>query len=231
MSGQSRESEAARTIEQLTSSRRRVVEAYEVERRRIERDLHDGAQQYLVAAALKLGEARLAPAVQAEPGLATLLAEAGQSLADGLAALRRTVRGIHPQVLSEQGLAAALTEVAATAANPVRVVCPHPLPDLPEAVLAVGYFVACEAVTNAAKYAPGAPVSVLLGADERLRISVVDQGPGGAQVVAGHGLAGLVERLAAFGGELQLTSPAGGPTRLVATIPLLLHRGEPGVRL
>ena len=225
------EEDAARTIERLTNSRRVIVEAYEIERRRIERDLHDGAQQYLVAASMKLGEAQLSPAVRSDPELAVLLTEAGKALSDGLSALRRTVRGIHPQVLGERGLEAALGDVATTAANPVRIVCPNPLPKLPEGVLAVGYFFVCEAITNAAKHVPGIPVTVLLSADQDLRISVLDEGPGGARIIPGHGLAGMVERLPPFGGRLSLTSPPGGPTQLIATIPVLLHRGESGVNL
>ncbi|MFT3875072.1 MAG: histidine kinase [Propioniciclava sp.] len=223
------EQDAARQIAALTASRRVIVDAYEVERRRIERDLHDGTQQYLVAALMKLGEARMAPSVAADPWLGRLLAEAQDALGRGLDSLRATVRGIHPQVLVEQGLEAALADVAQGAASPVRIVCPHPLPSLPEGVLATGYFFACEAIANATKYAPGAPITVLLATDTHLRVSVVDAGPGGARLVPGHGLAGMRERLAAFGGDVTISSPAGGPTQVVATVPLLLHRGEPGV--
>lgn len=220
-----------REIEALTASRRVIVDAYEVERRRIERDLHDGTQQYLVAAAMLLGEARTSPAVAADPQLADLLGQAQQALARGLDALRTTVRGIHPQVLVEQGLVAALTDVAQASASPVRVVCPHPLPQLPEGVLAASYFFACEAIANAAKHAPGAPVTVLLTTDSHLRVSVVDNGPGGARLLPGHGLSGMRERLAAFGGDVTISSPPGGPTQVVASVPLLLNRGEPGVAL
>ncbi|MGC3953826.1 MAG: sensor histidine kinase [Propionicimonas sp.] len=231
--GRSRDPErdAVREIEALTASRRVIVDAYEVERRRIERDLHDGTQQYLVAAAMLLGEARTSPAVAADPQLADLLGQAQQALARGLDALRTTVRGIHPQVLVEQGLVAALTDVAQASASPVRVVCPHPLPQLPEGVLAASYFFACEAIANAAKHAPGAPVTVLLTTDSHLRVSVVDNGPGGARLRPGHGLSGMRERLAAFGGDVTISSPPGGPTQVVASVPLLLNRGEPGVAL
>ncbi len=227
----SHEAAAARTIAELTASRRAIVDAYEVERRRIERDLHDGTQQYLVAAAMKVGEAQLSPAVATDPQLAGLLREAQQAISRGLDALRATVRGIHPQILTQQGLAAALADVAVASANPVRIICPAPLPRLPEGVLAASYFFATEAITNAAKYAPGAPVTVLLVADDHLRVSVVDAGPGGARLKVGQGLAGMRERLAAFGGQLTISSPPGGPTQVAATIPLLLNRGEPGVQL
>lgn len=96
-------------------------------------------------------------------------------------------------------------------------------------MLACGYFFGTEALTNAAKHTPGAPVSVLVTSDDSLRITVVDEGHGGAQVVPGHGLAGMAERLAAFGGEMSLSSPPGGPTRVAGSIPLLLDRGQPGV--
>ncbi len=222
----SHEETAARRIEELTASRRIIVDAYEVERRRIERDLHDGTQQYLVSAMMQLGEARLSPSVGADPELARRLADAQATVKQGLEALRRTVRGIHPQALVELGLEEALTEVAESVDDEVRVDCPHPLPPLPEGVLASAYFFAVEAITNSRKHAPGSPISVLLVADERLRVSVVDRGPGGARLVDGHGLAGMRERLAAFGGELTLVSPAGGPTQVAASLPLLLHRGE-----
>ena len=219
----------AREVEELARSRRVIVDAYEIERRRIERDLHDGTQQYLVSAAMKLGEAMLAPGVEADPALKTLLGEARSSLAAGLESLRETVRGIHPTILTERGLVAALEDIAAESGRNIRVVAPNPLPDVPEGVLAASYFFAAEALANAAKHAPGAPVTVLVAADGALRISVVDMGPGGARIVPGHGLSGLRERLAAFGGTMTISSPVGGPTQVAAVIPLLLLQGEPGV--
>ena len=219
---------ASRRIAELTASRREIVAAYEVERRRIERDLHDGAQQQLVVGLMKLGEAQLSPTVIADPALAGLLNEAKAAIAGGLNSLRTTVRGIHPQVLTDLGLAAALREADRTGRT-VRIICPHPLPAMPEGVLAAAYFFALEAMTNALKHAPGAEVTVLLTVDKSLRVCVVDTGPGGARLQPGHGLAGMRERLAAFGGELLLTSPPGGPTRLAAHLPLLLVRGESGI--
>lgn len=227
----SREAGADRRVQALTASRREVVEAYEVERRRMERDLHDGAQQYLVAAAMLLGEARESATVAGDPELAALLRQTAGRLAEGQRALRETVRGINPDVLADDGLAAALERVAQGLSPAIRVICPHRLPPVPPGVLVTAYFFATEAMTNAVKHAPGATVSVLLAADSALRVSVVDTGPGGARVVPGHGLSGLKERLAAFGGEVSVSSPAGGPTQVAATVPLLLHRGEPGVVL
>lgn len=217
----STEAQAAARIAELTASRRAIADAYEIERRRIERDLHDGAQQHLVAALMKLGEV----ALDLEGSALELVMAAKQDVANGLESLRDTVHGIHPQVLADHGLAAALEEHPTHPA----VVVPHPLPELSPSVLAAGYFFAAEALTNAAKHAPGATVSVLLTADGSLRVSVVDNGPGGAHLIDGHGLAGMRERLAAFDGSLELSSPPGGPTRVVATIPLLLDRGQPGV--
>ena len=216
----------------MTASRREIVAAYEVERRRIERDLHDGAQQRLVVGLMKLGEAQLSPAVTADPALAALLGEAKAAIAGGLESLRTTVRGIHPQVLTDLGLEAALTEAVDRVdktGRTVRIVCPHPLPTVPEGVLAAAYFFALEAMTNALKHAPGAAVTILLTVDDKLRVCVVDTGPGGAYLRPGHGLAGMRERLAAFGGGLMLSSPPGGPTQVAAHLPLLLARGESGI--
>ena len=209
----SHECVAAERINELTASRRAIADAYEVERRRIENDLHDGAQQYFVAASLKLGEAEL----EAENGSAEL---------QRLHALRRTVHGIHPQVLRDQGLYAAVQEIAESYGPNIAVHCPHPLPDLQPSVLASAYFFCAECLTNAAKYAPGAPVTVLLVSDQDLRISIVDEGDGGARL--GPGLSGMRERLAAFGGSMQLNSPVGGPTTVIASIPVMLNRGQSG---
>mgnify|MGYP001940551776 FL=1 len=122
------EAVAARRIAELTASRREIVAAYEIERRRIERDLHDGAQQRLVVGLMKLGEAQLSPAVTADPALAALLAEAKSAIAGGLESLRPTVRGIHPQVLTDLGLEAALTDAVDRVdrtGRTIRIVCPH----------------------------------------------------------------------------------------------------------
>ncbi|WP_111726553.1 sensor histidine kinase [Corynebacterium renale] len=212
-------------IKQLVLSQRALVRAYEVERRRIERDLHDGAQQYLVSAALKIGEAQLSATGQQ----AELLAEARDALQRSLESLRATVRGIHPRILHERGLVAALEDACDSAY--VQIKCPLPIPDVPEGVLATAYFFTLEAVTNARKYAPDSGVEVLIAPGDVLYISVVDHGNGGARIVPDGGLDGMRERLHAVGGTMELYSPEGGPTRIVATIPLLLLRNEPGVVL
>ncbi len=221
-------------VRRLRASRLEIVNAFEIERRRIERDLHDGTQQHLVAASLKVGEAAfLLDAERDERLLAIrrLLEEALDATQSALAALRATVAGIHPSVLTDLGLEAAVRDLAES--SPVRAVVrvPHPLPGLPEGVAAVGYFLVAEALTNVAKHAPTARATVLLAVDEQLHVSVVDDGPGGASVRPGRGLAGLAERLQACGGRLSLSSPAGGPTSLVAQLPLLLPDGQPGVVL
>ncbi|MDP9801662.1 signal transduction histidine kinase [Arcanobacterium wilhelmae] len=224
----------ARELSELTESRREIVHAFEIERRRIERDLHDGAQQFVVATGMALGEAELIIQLAGTlpPALADLpavLARAQQANAEGLAAIRATVNNVHPKVLSDLGLEKAIRDVAERAEIPVQVRVPHSLPTMPEGIIATGYFLVSEALTNAAKHAPQATATVVLAADDDLHISIVDTGLGGATITPGHGLAGLRERLAAFGGKLELSSPAGGPTVLRATIPLLLRRGESGV--
>lgn len=221
----SNEATAARRVHQLTASRRRIAEAYEVERLRIERDLHDGAQQHFVAAAMKVGEAR----IDTDGSTRALLDDAAADLKRGLETLRRTVRGIHPSELTDRGLVAAVETAAAQYGPHVRVRAPHPLPAIDASVLAAAYFFATEALTNAAKYAKGHPVHILITCDDTLNVIVTDQGDGGANFLPGGGLDGMRERVAAFGGNVELNSPAGGPTTVAARIPLLLFRGESGV--
>ena len=216
------EAEAARAIHQLTASRRKIAEAYEIERLRIERDLHDGAQQYFVAAAMKLGEAQLETD-------SPLLHAAARDLKNGLDALRRTVHGIHPRELTDRGLVEAVETAAAKYGPHVTVRAPHALPLIDDSVLAAAYFFTSEALTNAAKHAPGAPVSVLITCDHTLNIAVTDSGDGGARFISGGGLDGMRERIAAFGGSVEVNSPHGGPTTITARIPLLLYRGESGL--
>lgn len=222
-------------VAELTESRREIVAAFEIERRRIERDLHDGAQQYLVTASLDIGEAdllldsaivdgRVIPDKMAE--VRGLLSKAQDDAEAALRSLRATVAGIHPKVLSDLGLEAAVRSVAASSPVKAEVFVPHRLPALPEGVIAAAYFLVSEGLTNVAKYAPAARVSILLAADENLHVTVSDDGPGGASIQPDRGLSGMRERLAAFGGVLDLVSPVGGPTTLSGRIPLLLRRGE-----
>lgn len=220
-------------IQELTNSRRAIVDAYEIERRRIERDLHDGAQQFLVTANMKIGEAALilhmsepSPPSDTISDIARLLDEAQDDTDRALAALRETVTGVHPQLLSDKGLETAVRDIAMRCPVPVDVRVPHQLPELPDGLRSAAYFLINEALTNIVKYAPDATATVLITASSHLRISIVDTGDGGAQLTPGRGLEGLRQRLGAFGGTLTVSSPPGGPTAVQASIPLLLNLGE-----
>ena len=218
----------ARELREVRDSRRVIVSAFEIVRRRIERDLHDGAQQYLVSATMKLGEASslLHDRASTLGGdavlMASLLEGAHRDAEEAMRALRTTVSGIHPQVLADLGLLAAISDMAERSSVDVAVHCPHRLPEMPEGVAAVAWFFCSEALTNIAKHAPKATASILLAADVDLHVSIVDNGPGGARLRDGGGLVGMRERLAAFGGAMELVSPECGPTALSARIPLLL---------
>ncbi len=214
-------------LRSVRDSRRVIVAAFEIERRRIERDLHDGTQQYLVAATIKLGEAsHFLKKTAGDPGahasVAGLIEGAHQDAEMALRSLRSTVSGIHPQMLTDLGLRAAVTDMAQRSGLNIIVRCPHPLPNMPEEIAAVAWFFCSEAITNIIKHAPDASATVLLAADQDLHVSIVDDGPGGAHFRDGGGLAGMRERLAAFGASMELTSLSGGPTTLAARIPLLL---------
>ncbi|MEV8315350.1 sensor domain-containing protein [Streptomyces sp. NPDC059900] len=212
-----REAELTTQLAEVTRSRARLVDAFEAERRRIERDLHDGAQQRLVALTMTLGLARL----DATPGseLAAQLAKAHDEAGNVLNELRELIRGIHPQVLVDYGLAAAVEDAADRSPIPVDTDLDD-LPRLPESVEAAGYFTAREALTNIARHsgAPRAHISARHHGDT-LRIDVRDEGKGGADPARGSGLTGLADRLAVLDGTLTVTSPPGGPTVLSVEIP------------
>ncbi|MGA4841715.1 sensor histidine kinase [Streptomyces sp. G45] len=200
----------------MTRSRARLVAAFESERRRIERDLHDGAQQRLVALSMTLGLARLdAPE---ESPLADRLAAAHREADQVLAELRELIRGIHPQVLADYGLAAAIEDAADR--SPVPVDTDVELPRLPEPVESAGYFAVREALANVAKHSGAARAEVWARyTDGALRIAVRDDGHGGADPARGTGLTGLADRLAVLDGTLTVTSPPGGPTALSVEVP------------
>lgn len=229
------EAATARKLAELTRSRRAVAEAYERERRRIERDLHDGAQQYFVAASMALGRAQAqlnranARPATSRPNPQACLERAQDLLDRGLQELRRTVHGINPAELREFGLIAAIENAAQVYEGAVKVRCPFPLPHLDASVLAAAYFFTTEALTNAAKHAPNTPVSVLVTCEAKLRISVIDGGVGEAWFLPGGGLCEMRDRLSAFDGTIVISSPRGGPTQVVATIPTMLARGESGL--
>ncbi|MDT9689216.1 sensor domain-containing protein [Streptomyces sp. P9(2023)] len=211
-----RDAELRERIGEVTASRARLVDAFEAERRRIERDLHDGAQQRLVALTMTLGIARLdAPAGPLADRLAQAHDEAGRVLTE----LRELIHGIHPQVLADYGLGAALTDAADRSAVPVTTDVDG-LPRLPTAVESAGYFAVCEALANIGKHsrAGRARLTARYGS-EALRIEIGDDGRGGADPARGTGLTGLADRLAVLDGTLTITSPPGGPTVLRVEIP------------
>jgi signal transduction histidine kinase len=204
-------------IGELEQSRARVMNSAEAERRRIERDLHDGAQQRLVALAMDLGRARARFADDPEAARA-ILDQAHADAKDALAELRNLVRGVHPPVLTDRGLDAALSGLAAISSVPVAVhVEPAARPSA--SVEAIAYFVVAEALTNIAKHARAtrAEVSVVRRGDV-LRVVVSDDGIGGADP-RGQGLSGLADRVAGVDGSLSVTSPAGGGTVIEAALP------------
>ena len=143
-----------------------------------------------------------------------------------LVALRRTVAGVHPKVLSDKGLAEAVRDVCADSPVQVEMHLPEELPSLPAGAAAAAYYLVCESLTNIAKHVANPKASLLIVAGSSLVISIVDNGGGGAEIIPGHGLAGLQARLEAFGGNLRIVSPVGGPTTVRAEIPILIPNVE-----
>ncbi|MFD3421228.1 sensor histidine kinase [Streptomyces decoyicus] len=221
--GVSRSDELARRVEDLTESRAGAVDAADAERRRIERDLHDGAQQRLVSLALNLGLAK-ATLTDLPPEAQQVIDAAHREAKDAIEELNNLVRGLHPAVLDELGLDAALSGLAARAPLPVRLRVDLPA-DLPQrtapAVEAVAYFVVSEALTNIAKHAreaTRAEVTVTrLG--EILRVVIADDGMGGADPSGGSGLKGLAQRVRSVDGTFRMSSPVGGPTMMSVELP------------
>ncbi len=215
--GQHGEAVLTARIGELETSRARVVDAAEAERRRIERNLHDGAQQRLVSLAMELGRARAK--FGTDPQAAeVIVGQAHEQAKEALTELRNLVRGMHPPVLTDRGLDAALSGLAAISPVPVTVrvdVAVRP----PASVEAIAYFVVAEALTNVAKHARAsrADVTVARSAD-LLRVVIADDGIGGADP-AGQGLSGLASRAAGVDGRLSVRSPAGGPTSIEVLLP------------
>jgi signal transduction histidine kinase len=206
-------------VDELRASRTRIVGATLAERRRLERDLHDGAQQRLVslALALRLIRHRLG---DDQEGVRELLEAAGRELDAALDELRELARGIHPAVLSARGLDAALAALASRAPLPVELDAGVG-ERLPEHVELAAYFVIAEGLTNVAKYASASRASVrAVRRDRRLMVEVSDDGVGGADPSRGSGLRGLADRVAALDGTLELESTPGGGTVLRAEIPV-----------
>jgi signal transduction histidine kinase len=216
--GPLRSRELARRVEDLTESRAGVVDAADAERRRIERDLHDGAQQRLVSLAVNLGLAK-ATLTDLPDDARQVIDEAHREAKEAITELSDLVRGLHPPVLEDRGLDAALSGLAARTPVPVRVNV-----DLPErpppTVEAVAYFVVSEALANVTKHAAATQVDVeVVRAGAGLRVTVTDDGVGGADPAGGTGLRGLAKRVYSVDGTLRLDSPAGGPTVLRAELP------------
>jgi signal transduction histidine kinase len=205
-------------VSQLDASRAAAVDVAEAERRRIERDLHDGAQARLVNLGMELGRAQ--QRIETDPEGAKLLIESAHAEAKAaLADLRDLVRGMHPAILEDRGLDAALSSVVAGMPVPVTLrvdVAVRP----PAAVESTVYFVVTEALTNVARHAGASRATVtIVRAGDRLVLEVTDDGRGGADAAAGTGLAGLRARVSALDGWMQVVSPPGGPTSLFVELP------------
>jgi PAS domain S-box-containing protein len=205
-------------VRELAASRARIVTAGDVERRRLERNLHDGAQQRLVAISFSL---RLALAkLDFDPaGARAVLVDAGDELDLALEELRELARGLHPAILTDRGLRAAVETLAARSPIPVEIA---EIPDerLPEPVEAAAYYLIAEALTNVAKYAHASTVRArVAAADGNVVVEVSDNGVGGADPAAGSGLRGLADRVEALGGSLKVISPPAAGTAVRAEIP------------
>ncbi|MFF2539710.1 sensor histidine kinase [Streptomyces cyaneofuscatus] len=211
----------AQRVDRLTETRHEAVDTAASELRRIERDLHDGAQARLVAMGMNLGT--IEALIEKDPAQAKkLLAMARESSAEALTELRDLVRGIHPPVLAERGLGDAVKALALRL--PVATEVTVELPGRAEAsVESAAYFAVSEALTNAVKHAGGDRIWVDLHHSEgMLRISVTDNGGGGARIGSGSGLSGIERRLGTFDGVLAVSSPAGGPTMVTMELPCVL---------
>ncbi|MBD0693834.1 sensor histidine kinase [Streptomyces sp. CBMA123] len=219
--GPTEKSRLARRVEQLTEIRLDATEAQAAELRRIERDLHDGAQARLVAVSLRLGA--VVALIDGDPAKAKqVVTDAQENVTQALQELRDLVRGIHPPVLAERGLAEGIRALALDV--PLKVEVRAELPGRAEApVESAVYFAVSEALTNAVKHGDARHATVELShAAGLLRAEVADDGRGGADPAGGSGLRGIQRRLAVFDGTLALTSPPGGPTRLIMELPCVL---------
>ncbi|MFC9397677.1 sensor domain-containing protein [Streptomyces sp. NPDC057027] len=222
-----RDAALAARVEQLTATRAGAIAAHGAELRRIERDLHDGAQARLVALSMRIGLARRA--YESDPATARRLLDDAQTQAEeALAELRHVVRGIHPPILTDRGLTGAVRALAASSGLETAVAVTglgdhaQDGPRAPAAVEAAAYFVVAEALTNAAKHSGAARASVSLTREPAaLHVRVRDEGRGGAEAgeSGGSGLTGMRRRVAALDGTVRLTSPEGGPTVIEVELP------------
>jgi signal transduction histidine kinase len=206
-------------LEELKESRLRVIEAADAERRRLERNLHDGAQQGLATLAVEL--AMLDELLESQPEARELLEQAQNVLTDSLDELRELARGIHPAVLTDHGLAVALDALAERTALPLRLEVELE-ERLPEPIEVAGYYIIAECLANVAKYARASRASVAISrSKDEVVIEVADDGVGGASRDGGSGLRGLADRVEALGGTIRVSSPVGRGTRVRAEIPAL----------
>ena len=207
-----------RAMRDLTNSRARIVAAGDAERRRVERNLHDGAQQRLVTVALHLHLVKRR--LETDPGQVAELVDSAQTeLALALEEIRELVRGLHPRLLSDRGLEPALAGLAERAVLPVEV-AETPSERLPPAVEAAAYYLVAEALANAGKHSEASKVRIRVSTDGSYTVvEIADDGVGGADPEAGSGLRGLADRVAALGGELDVVSEAGAGTTVRATLP------------
>lgn len=216
--GPSREEQLARRVEDLAESRTGLVDAVDAERRRIERDLHDGAQQRLVSLAVNLGLAK-ATLTDLPEEARQVIGEAHREAKEAIEELSGLVRGLHPAVLEDRGLDAALSGIAARAPLPVRVKVDLPS-RLSPTIEAVAYFVVSEALANVVKHAEASRAEVTVECfGTTLLVVISDDGVGGAEPTGGTGLAGLAKRVASVDGTLSVDSPAGGPTVITVELP------------
>ena len=215
--GPSRAEELEHRVEELAETRAGAVDAADAERRRLERDLHDGTQQRLVSLAINLGMARAQATTTEEARQA--IADAHEEAKSALAELRDLIRGLHPAVLEDRGLDAALSGVAARMPIPVRLTVD--LPRRPAPVIeAVAYFVVSEGLSNIVKHAQASQAEIVVSrAGDRLHIIVSDDGVGGADPARGTGLTGLAKRAASVDGTFEIVSPPNGPTLLTVDLP------------
>jgi signal transduction histidine kinase len=211
--------ELARQVDELARSRTRLVDAFEAERRRIERDLHDGAQQHLVLLTMSLGLAELELSGPHDDPARALVGDAHRQARQALHAMRDVIHGIHPQILTDLGLRAAVEELAMRCTVAVAVDIDL-YRRLPTAVESTAYFVVSEALTNAVRHAEAQRIAVTGRlVDDHLVMAVTDDGVGGANPTLGTGLRGLSDRVAVLAGTLTLQSPLGGPTTLAIDLP------------
>jgi signal transduction histidine kinase len=221
------QAEVQAQLAEVRASRTRIVEATDAERRRVERDIHDGAQQRLVALSLAIGRARGQLGPEADPDLEATLAQASAEARAALAELRELARGIHPAILTEAGLEPAVRSLVDRASVPTELIVALPR-RLPEPVEATAYFVVSEALANVGKHARAGSACVtvsLLG--EWLTVEIRDDGCGGADPARGSGLRGLRDRVEAVGGSLETVSPATGGTAIRAILSASAVPGRP----